>query len=261
MKLGISTACLYPMEAEKSLRALLHANFNVFEIFLNTFREMDPRFLLSLKTQVDAVNGQIVSVHPFTSAFETTLLFSSYERRFLDGVEIYKRYCDCAVKLGANIVVLHGQRDYQGSGISEETYLQRYAKLYQAAKENGVVLAQENVNRFRSEKITFIRRMREVLKDECAFVLDVKQAVRAGEDPYAMCKEMGNRIVNVHLNDHTKLKDCVLPGLGNMDYVRLKSLLQAQNYDGPVLIEVYRQDFDEISDLVEAKNRMDRVFF
>ncbi len=49
----------------------------------------------------------------------------------------------------------------------------------------------KNVNAFRSQDCGFIRNMREYLKEDASFVLDVKQAVRSGRDPYEMCEAMG----------------------------------------------------------------------
>ena len=90
MKLGISTACLYPMETEKSLETLLGLGFQSFEVFLNTFSEMEPAFLKEMKKRVDDAGARIVSVHPFTCIFENMLFFTEYERRTQDGIEFKK---------------------------------------------------------------------------------------------------------------------------------------------------------------------------
>ena len=245
MKIGISTACLYPMETERSLETLSSMGFEVYEVFLNTFRELKPDFLNGLKKI--AGQGRIVSVHPFTSAFESLLFFSDYIRRFEDGLSAYRYFLEAAVTLGARLFVLHGQRDYAYSAITEEDYFERYAALYRLGKTYGVTVAQENVNRFRSERPSFVKRMRRYLSEECAFVLDVKQAVRAGEDPYEMLTAMGERLVHVHINDNLPGRDCLLPGEGQMDYRRMRELLDRYTYCGDIVLEVYRRDFDTLS--------------
>jgi len=198
-------------------------------------------------------NCSVKSVHPFTSGFESMLLFSDYRRRYLDGLEFYKHYFEAAQLLGAKILVLHGQRDYANSRITEEEYFNRYGELYELGKKNGITVAQENVNAFRGEDPNFISRMRSYTKEDCAFVLDIKQAVRAGVNPYQMCEAMGERIVHVHVNDNKGAADCLLPGEGSMNYPKLMQQLAKYQYDGDFIIEVYRKNFDRFSQLSQAK--------
>ena len=252
MKLGISTACLYPMAPEEALEHLISGGFRFFEIFLNTISEIRPDFVKEIKRRIDACGGEVGSIHPFTSGFETMLLFSDYRRRFLDGLEIHRYYFDAANLLGASIFVLHGERDYRRCRITEEEYLERYVKLYELGKSYGITVAQENVNLFRSEDPSFIRRMRKSLGDSCAFVLDLKQAVRAGFEPFEMCTAMGQSLVHIHLNDHDAQHDCILPGRGETDYGRFRKLLESLNYQGNAVIEVYRRDFQEEKELGES---------
>ena len=253
MRMGVSTACLYPMELEKAFHELLSMDFRLFEVFLNTFSEFAPGYLRELRKSADACGAQIKSIHPFTSGYEGFLLFSEYERRFQDSLEFYKQYFEAANSLGASIVVLHGQRDYASSVIPESTYFERYAALYALGQRYGVTVAQENVSKFRSETPGFIRRMRASLGDGCAFVIDLKQAVRAGQDPFAMCEAMGERVVHVHINDNAPGADCLLPGRGTVDFRRFRDLLLRFGYEGDLIIEVYRKNFVELSELREAQ--------
>ncbi len=252
MQTGISTACLYPEKLENSLEKLISLGFRTFEVFLNTWSEFQPPYIEKLKETTEKRGCRICSIHPYTSGYESCLLFSNYERRFLDSVGFYEEYFRAARDLGASFVVLHGQRDYQNSSIPEEEYIDRYAYLYSRAKTFGILLAQENVNRFRSEDPAFIRRMRSRLQDECAFVLDIKQAVRAGKDPFDMCAAMGERLLHIHINDHTATEDCLLPGRGDMDYPRLFKMLRGFDYKGECIIEVYRKNFSVDSELKES---------
>ena len=255
MEIGVSSACLYPEYLETSLDRLEEAGFTSFEIFFNAYSELRPEYLASIKK-----DRKIVSIHPFSSGFETFLLFSEHYRRFQDTVEGYKTYFSAAASLGAKVFVLHGQRDYDHSKISEEEYFERFAVLSKGAAEFGVTLAQENVNRFRSEDPAFISRMRRYLADECAFVLDIKQAVRAGHSPFTMLEAMGNRIVHVHLSDHTREEHCLPPGKGSFDFSRLSRELRRIGFAGTPVIELYRRNFRKISELSEAKDRLAPIF-
>lgn len=259
MRSGISTACLYPLELEKALPALISMKFQLFEIFINTFSELTDEYILGLKQMLEEGAGTVKSIHPFTSGFESFLLFSDYERRFQDGLEFYKKYFHAANLLGAQILVLHGQRNDKRSRITEETYFENYARLYSLGKTFGVTVAQENVNLFRSNDPEFILRMKEYLHGECAFVWDIKQAVRGGVDPYEMCDAMGDRIVHVHLNDNKPGDDCLLPGFGEMDYNFLKQKLMHYGYNGDLIIEVYRRSFDSFQELEESKRIVDAL--
>lgn len=261
MALGISTACLYPMVMEDSLQALIDLGFREFEIFINTYSEMEPEFLNMLEKKLKICGGKVKSLHPFTSGFESYLLFSNYERRFQDGARFYQRYFEMAQRLGAEILVIHGDRSFEKSGLSDEQYYDRFGRLSRIAAKYGVILAQENVNAFRSQDCGFIRRMSEYLKEDGKFVLDIKQAVRSGRDPYEMCEAMGENLVHVHINDNLPGKDCLLPGRGKMDYFKLRETLKKNRYRGDFIIEVYRKNFIELSELADAYKFLKSVHF
>jgi sugar phosphate isomerase/epimerase len=253
MRSGISTACLYPMELEKALPTLISMDFHLFEVFINTFSEMNPQYIRSLKQMIDDSGSIVKSIHPFTSGFESFLLFSEYERRFEDGLELYKQYFQAANLLGAQILVLHGQRKDKHSRLTEDAYFEHYSRLFSLGKTFHITVAQENVNLFRSDDPAFISRMRNYLNGECAFVLDIKQAIRAGQDPYKMCAAMGEQVVHVHINDNRPNVDCLLPGCGTMNFDFLKSQLTKYGYTGDFIIEVYRRSFGDLSELECAK--------
>ena len=81
MKTGVSTACLYPLEPERSLDLLLQLGYRRFEVFPNCMEELSPAYLRDLKSRADAYGAEFVSLHPFTSAMESSLLFGDYPRR------------------------------------------------------------------------------------------------------------------------------------------------------------------------------------
>ena len=101
MKVGISTGCLYPMLTEECIDVLAKLGFTSFEIFFNTFSELKDEYLDMLKYILEKYNARVKSIHPFTSSYESFLLFSDYERRFMDGIKIYEMYFRTARKIGA----------------------------------------------------------------------------------------------------------------------------------------------------------------
>lgn len=259
MDIGISTACLYPMNTEDALSALIDKDFQLFEIFFNASSEIEYDFVADLKKQLDVKHCRVKSIHPFTSGFESYLLFSNYQRRFEDGMKYYDRYFKAAAQLGASILVLHGDRNPQKSGLTDEEYFERYALLEQRGAQFGIMLAQENVNLYRSQNPEFIKKMTQYLGKQVHYVLDIKQAVRAGYDPFVMCKAMGENLVHIHVNDNALQHDCLLPGQGTMDYAALKQLLHKLKYNGDFIIEVYRKNFTCLNELKQSYSDLKNI--
>ncbi|XOQ44533.1 MAG: Sugar phosphate isomerase/epimerase [Clostridium sp.] len=259
MKAGISTACLYPMLLENAFSTLLQLEFHEFEIFINTFSELKPDFVRNLRRKTEDTGSRVKSLHPFTSGYESFLLFSDYERRFLDGLEFYKRYFEVCNLLGADILVLHGKRSGKRSPAADEQYFERYSRLYRVGQTFGVTVAQENVNQFLSNDIDFILKMKQYCGQDCAFVLDIKQAVRGGQDPFKVCAAMGDRIVHVHINDNKPNFDCLLPGCGTMDYSAIVRMLKSFKFCGDLIIEVYRKNFNQLEELLSAKRVVEEL--
>lgn len=252
MKIGISTGCLYPMLTEECVSVLTDEGFNLFEIFFNTFSELEDDYIDKLKYILDSHNAKAVSIHPFTSGYESYLLFSNYERRFRDGVNIYERYFNTAKRLGADKVILHGLRSDFKSSLSDNTYFERFEILSQRAKQYGISLLQENVNLFRSNSPSFIQNMSEAIPDSAEFVFDIKQALKAGINPYEMINSMGKRLKHIHINDFSTNNECVLPGEGCFNFERFFRSLKDIDYDGDIIIEVYRFSFDKINELKKS---------
>lgn len=239
MRVGISAASLYPMETEKALCHLNDLGYTLFEIFFNAYCETQPDFCALLNGLRASRGVEIKSVHPFTSALESMLLFERYERRLEEGLAFYKNYMEAAKRIGAKILVLHGQRLGAGS-LSDREYCAHYRMLYRAGQALGITVAQENVRLFRSASPEFIRTMRRELGAECAFVLDTKQAVMSGYAPEQLVDAMGEHLVHVHLSDHTDSESCLLPGEGSFDLAAFKRALCGVGYTGDVITEVYR---------------------
>ena len=256
MSVGISSACFYPEISEKAVKFLCESGVSNIEIFFNSACELEGEIFKEICSCVKENGTRVVSVHPFSSAFEPFLLFSDYERRFLDGLELYKRYFNTCTCLGAQILVLHGDR--ADRTYCDERYFDRYHRLYTAAKEAGVTLAQENVCYCRSHDTDFLKKMRTALKDEVAFVLDLKQARRANIDYREYVEAMGERLIHLHANDFDKTHDCLLPGKGILDFAEVYSALSAVGFGGDSIVEVYRGNYGEPYELIESMRCLER---
>ncbi len=247
MELGLSTACLYPQETEKTIAYYCKKQLEVCEVFINTYSELAPGYLDEIRRMCDASELRVASVHPFTSGFEPFMMFTDYERRFEDFLELHKQYFDACTRLGATVFVLHGDR--RDSQCPDQRYFQRYLRLYELGKCYGVRVAQENVVRCRSHSVEFIQTMRRALGNDVSFVLDIKQAVRARQDVFEMVHAMGNSLVHLHLSDHSEQGDCLPVGMGTLSIKELFRALGKVGFDGNVILELYRENFNEADEL------------
>ncbi len=253
---GASTACLYPMETEKSLKVLLEQGYRCFEVFINSFSEMERPFLSELKAMGEHYGAKFVSVHPFTSMYEKSLLFGSYPRRTEDGFAFYMKYMEAAAFLGAKHVVIHGI----GGHLEPKAYWERFGELYRRAASTGARPAQENVRWFPEADPAFMKGMREYLGDDCGFVLDVKQCRVTGYPIEDMIEAMGDKLKHVHLSDARGEKTCLLPGAGDFDMEGFRRQLERAGFDGSIVTEVYREVFGELDELGQSRAALEKAF-
>lgn len=257
MKAGISTACFYPQTPEEAISFLSARRVPNIEIFFNSFYEIQKDYLKELRAVLRDGDVNVLSIHPFTSGMEPILFFSDYERRVADGLEMYRHYFEAANKLGAKVFVLHGDR--RGSNCPEERYFERFLRLFRLGEEFGITVAQENVERCRSGERLFLERMKEALGAEAQFVLDVKQARRAGEDPMAFVKTLGKNICHVHISDGGTAGDCLPIGSGDMDFAVFFEELRKLDYQGGVILELYRQNYRVREELIESFDKLREI--
>lgn len=252
-QIGISSSCYYPDPTEVAFAKVCAAGVPVAEIFFNSTSELRPAFVRELRAMADGAGVRVVSVHPFASFAEGYWLFTSYERRFTDGLEEQKRFFEAMELLGTNIYVLHGAKDDRNFfTIGDELYYDRFARLFECAKGFGVTVAQENIVHYRSQSIAFLKGMRDYVGPEFRTVLDIKQARRAGVDVYDYLEELGGSVCHVHLSDYTDKKDCAPPGEGKFDFPRLFERMRELGYAGDYIIELYRHSYADEAQIGRA---------
>ncbi|MBQ7935272.1 MAG: sugar phosphate isomerase/epimerase [Clostridia bacterium] len=257
MEIGMSLACFYPLEPECAVPKAAALNMKVCELFLNTVSELDEQYIADMRQTCDQHGIRIHSIHPFTSSMENYLFFSPYPRRIADAMVFYRRYAEAAKALGATVVNIHGER---GLGLNDfESYVNCLETLRRLQDETGITFALENVYFNSVDHPEFTARLRQRVPD-IRFTFDIKQAVKGGQDPYALAEAMGTAIANFHVNDCDAEHVCLLPGKGTIDYDRIGSILQSNGYDGPALIEVYRENFQHTKEIGVAKSFLESKF-
>lgn len=257
MALGISTACFYPAPTEEALRMVAQTGAKVTEVFFNAPSELESGFLKELSRIKDDNGIRIRSVHPFTSFAEGYILFSQCERRFRDYREFYKKYYAAASAIGAKIVVLHGAK--MPVNISTDEYAERLGLLVSDAREQGIILAQENVVHHNGQTPELMNELKSRLGVDFHMVLDIKQAYLAGVDPIEFFREFSDNICHIHLSDHDENRKCIPPFDGNFDFAALFSLMKENKYSGDCVIELYRSGFERIDQLTDSMYMLKRL--
>ena len=254
---GVSTACLYPKPLEESLYDLAVNGIPNVEIFINTHSELKKGFAHGAANLLKRFDVGCTSVHPFTSEMEAMMFFSDYERRIDDILEYYKLYFRFMNIVGADILVFHGGKP--SSSLTAERYCERYSRLFRLGKENGVTVAVENVSRCKSASSSFIKEIKNMLGNEFAFVLDTKQAIRAGENPMSFLDAAGDKTCHVHISDSGEMGDCLLIGRGRFNFRQFFEKLGGYSPDCAVILELYRSGFKGISDLVTSCSTLTKM--
>jgi sugar phosphate isomerase/epimerase len=257
MKIGVSTASLYPLYTEEALLTVARLGAKNIEIFLNSVTELEGKVFSDLQSIVKEYELNIMSVHPFSSPLETLFLFSSYDRRVTEIMDLYKKYFEMMNKLSSRIFVVHGA--IATAKCPDERYCERLLALIEAGHNAGITVAQENVSYCRSGRLDFLEMLSRELGESAKFVLDIKQARRSGVSAFEAMDTLKNKIIHLHLSDADKERDCLPIGEGSFDFVRLFRHLNEIGYSGGAVVELYRDNYNEYSDLADCVEKLEKL--
>lgn len=257
MQAGVSTACMYPELTEEVLYNYAVNGISHVEIFFNSDCELNPAFVANLREIMNRYDMTCRSIHPFACPIEPMMLFSQYGRRITDMLDYYQKFFEAGQRLGAEFFVLHG--NFNATAVTPECYCERCLKLMETAEPYQITVAQENVSRCQSGSLRFLREMNRLLGSKAKFVLDIKQAVRAEESPVNILHMLGSHVAHVHISDHSEKGDCLLLGTGNFRIRSFLEILYGYNPDCSVMLELYRENFRGISDLISNYRMLDRM--
>lgn len=253
MKIGLSTASLYPLHTEEALLETARLGVKNVEIFLGSISELEGEIFSCMKNTVREYGLNVVSVHPFSSPMESLFLFSSYDRRVDDIMDLYKRYFSMMTELGAKIFVVHGAA--ATANCDDGRYAERLYALIREGRKLGITVAQENVSYCKSGKAEFLQMLSRELADSIAFVLDIKQSRRAGYSPNSLVELLGDRIIHLHLSDGNSKDskaDCLPIGRGDFDFKEFFTELNKVGYKGDAVIELYRDNYGDYGELANG---------
>ena len=258
MRIGLSTASFFQRYMIEDIPAVL-AEWGIpyAEYFLNSFCEYEPEFIELLARRTKEYGITVTSVHPMSSTFETQL-FSLHPRQRDDAFRTYEKVLAAGKALGAHRYCMHGSIHMAGAVKNQE--ITRIAPIYDElvtlAKVYDIQLTLENVSWcFCREPDYALRLLDTMQRNDLHFTLDVKQAVRSGVDPIAFVHAIGDRIDAVHCCDYRKdngVLHYMLPPYGEYVFCRLLNELKQRGFDGDVLVEVYSDTYDDVTELRDA---------
>ncbi len=254
MKPAVSTACFYPLETIESIKTLLSAGVKNVELFINTDSEIEKGSLEEIRKITEYFGCNICAVHPFYSAFEWFYFFSDYKARVQDGVKLYRKMFETANYLNSPIVNFHGE--HKNSSLERAEGYKILKMLYDVAEEYGVTLCQENVSRNKICTVEEIETVRKTFNDKIAFTIDIKQARRSEQSPIEMIKAAGPCLKHLHISSANSENDCVLPTEADQEIKRIIAFLREIGYNGYVVIELYRNGFVDVDDLMSSYNML-----
>ena len=257
MDIGISSSCFYPTLTEDSFETVGKLGAKSAEIFFNSSEELHGAVLNKLIKIKDYYGIDVRTIHPFTSFAEPFMLFGGYERRVSEAVEFYKRYFETACNLGSEAVVIHG--GFSSQTEDENAYFESFARLCEAAREYGIFAAHETVVEKAGCDIEFLKKMKAFLGRDFKLIIDTKQCRRSKTDEYEFIRLFGSDIIQVHISDYNKNKDCIPPGEGECDFKKLFSALKNVGYDKSAVIELYSWGFSDIAQIEKSRIYLENI--
>ncbi|MBE7090238.1 MAG: sugar phosphate isomerase/epimerase [Clostridiales bacterium] len=258
MQTGISTASLFVRyTTEDALRYLAENKIKTAEIFLSTYCEYSKEFGKILKS----VQGEtdVHSIHVLNTQFEPQL-YSIGERANRDAFLMLDQALQAGKEVGAKYYTFHGVARLKKTPLNMD--FERIGRITQKiidkCKEYNITLSYENVHWAYYNYIGFFSELKKRVSG-LKGTLDIKQARQSGIHYSEFIKEMNSDIVTVHISDVDENGKMCLPGRGVTDFNDLFSRLKDVGFDGAVLLEVYKNDYDNPSELITSLDFINEV--
>ena len=248
MKVGISTASLFmDLNTEDATEFLSKKGVTVSEAFLTAYSEYSPEFARLVKERKGDM--EFNSIHSLTTQYEPQL-YSKNPRALEDAYKALDMVLTAGEILGAKNYTFHGFARIKKAPISidYDVCADFTQKIIDRCQQKGISLAYENVHWCYYNYIGFFKE----IKKRCPLLkgtLDIKQARQSDVDYRDFLTEMSSNIATVHISDINSDGKMCLPGFGTFDFDELFSRLLDVGFDGAVLTEAYRKDYDNRDEL------------
>lgn len=238
MKTGMSCAAFYGHgETEDGAVRMRGFPVDTCEVFMQTPSEYCAEFGRVVREKLGGLH--VTSVHPLGTQFEQQL-FGRSPRQVEDAFRLFTGVCAAGRELGAQYYVFHGPFGVHAPLDPERIprLPEVFARMQEIACQHGMTVLWENVHWCALRGPEEVRKVRRLLP-EAQFVLDTKQARRAGHQPDQVLSAMGDRVRHIHALDVAADGSLCLPGDGILDWPALLEQARRQGFDGAVILEPY----------------------
>ena len=251
MKVGISSASLFGrFHTEDAVKKLNELKVDTTEVFFETFSEYTKKFGKKIKKMKGELN--VHSIQTLTTQFEPTL-YSQNDRAQKESFDLLDGTLSAGEIIGAKYYTFHGVARVKRVPmlIDFERVGRITNDIISACKKHGMDLAYENVHWAYYNYIGFFSELK-MRCPELKGTFDVKQARQSNIGYREFIAEMKGDIVTAHLSDVREDGKMCLPGKGTIDFDEMFSRLRDVGFDGALILEVYKNDFETIEELMES---------
>ena len=263
MKTGVSTASLFVRQYNETALPLLDSlGIRTAEVFLATYSEYDENYARLLAERKGGID--INSIHILNTQFEPQF-FNPHPRTRADAFAWLEKVLACARILGAPYYTFHGlarvkRETRSGDKDDFKKWIEGFHDICARCVAYGVTLCLENVEwATYNRPEVFSRIACEV--PALRGVLDIKQA-RVSEYGYERyIDDMQDKLAYVHVSDLDERGKMCLPGRGIFDFDTLLKRLLDKGFDGSLIVEVYKDDYKDESELKTACDFLDEKIY
>ena len=263
MRTGVSTASLFLRRNNEEALPLLHnLGIKTAEVFLTSFSEYGAAFAKTLKEASSGVEA--FSAHVLNTQYEPQL-FAVHPRVKADAYY----WLDEALKgmkiLGAKRYTFHGTARVKLASRSGEqdnfpAMIKGFEELCERAQRYGVTVCLENVEWSTYNRLGVFEKISSAVPSLLG-VLDVKQARISGYPYEKYLAEMGEKLSHVHVSDFDERGKMRLPGKGAFDFETLVDRLKDVGFDGPLIVEAYKDDYEKEEELKTACEFLNEILY
>lgn len=268
LRTGLSTACFYGRELnEDAIVEIGKLGVKNAEIFFSCMEEYKPSFVKLIRQTCQDYGIKMVSIHAMPTQFEPQL-FSFHPKQYAEALDIYNRVLDAGNILDAEVYVFHGPIHLQQArklDIDMNFAAERVNIISNLAKERNIRFCYENVHWCWFKQPEFARSLLKYTNaDNLYFTLDLKQAAQSGFSISDYCDAMGNRLKHIHICDYKidpeKGIIPVPPFSGQADFDYLLHRLKEQDFNGCLMLEIYRDNYKDYADLKSIYHKVAEYF-
>lgn len=230
-KYAFSTAALYPLDSEESLKLISKAGFKFAELMPQCFSDLTDEFASrALNTDV-----KVVSIHYPLAMF--SLLYTSHPGMIQDGEKFNRDLINLGHKLGTEVIVIHPHipADPRHYEILEKPIIKNIIDLADMCSEKGITLAMENSPKGDGGTAKGLLDYIDSLGKHPAIepMVDTTEACEAFQDPSEFIRTV--KPVHLHLSDYKGERKHLPAGEGDIKWKEIKDALYG--YEGYYVLE------------------------